>query len=137
MKINSTFKHRLIFSSAIGFSIIFLLFVMGCVWIGNGVKKQCQDAKREYDGNCQQALIKLLSDEDKSFRVRNSAVWALGQLGDNKALPVLQSYYTGNIPAKESLEKSISQYELKKAINLCSGGFNITSVFWRFGDDLK
>jgi len=55
----------------------------------------------------------------------------LGQLGDSRALPVLQGYYTGNIPSKESLDKTISQYELEKAIKLTSGGFNVTAIFWR------
>jgi len=72
----------------------------------------------------------LLKDENRSFKSRNSAIWALGQIGDARALPVLQSFYTGNIPPKESLNDDISQYELKKAINLAGGGTNLTAIFW-------
>jgi hypothetical protein len=58
----------------------------------------------------------------------------LGQYGDNRALPALQNYYTGDIPEKEPLDKMISQYELKKAIKLAKGGLNITALFWRIGN---
>lgn len=135
MKINNQLKQQLFFFLAIGASIFILFFIVCCTWIGFDVKTQCQDAKREYGGDCTEALISLLKDDDKGFGARNSAVWALGQLGDRRALPVLQSFYTGNIPAREPLDKSISQYELKKAVNLTSGGLNITAFFWRYGID--
>lgn len=130
-------KQKLFFLGAVGFSIFLLFFVMTSIWIGYDVKNHCQEAKRDYGGDCVEALITLLNDENKGFRARNSAIWALGQLGDSRALPVLQSYYTGNIPSREPLDKSISQYELKKAINLTSGGFNATAIFWRYSIDKK
>ncbi len=126
--------NKLLFLGAIGLSIFTLFFVVTCVWIGFDVKRQCRDAKSEYgQEKCVDALVTLLNDENRGFSARNSAVWALGQLGDSKALPVLESYYTGNIPEKEPLNEVISQYELKKAINLTSGGTNLTAIFWRYG----
>ncbi|MDD4026597.1 MAG: HEAT repeat domain-containing protein [Candidatus Shapirobacteria bacterium] len=80
-------------------------------------------------------MISLLEDENRGFRARNSAIWALGQLGNPNSLPTLQKFYTGNIPDREPLDKTISQYELKKAINLTSGGKNITAIFWRYNLD--
>ena len=125
---------KILFLGIIGASVFVLFFVTTCVWIGFDVKRQCRDAKSEYgQEKCVDALILLLNDEDRGFSARNSAIWALGQLGDIKALPVLESYYTGNIPEKEPLDKVISQYELKKAINLARGGTNLTAVFWRYG----
>lgn len=133
MKISKLIWQRLLFIGAIGLSIVLLFFVITCVWIGYEVKNQCQDAKRDYMGDCTEALIGLLQDGNRSFRSRNSAIWALGQLGDSRALPVLKNIYTGIIPSREPLDKVISQYELKKAVNLTSGGANITAIFWRFG----
>jgi hypothetical protein len=128
--------RNLLFLGVIGVSIFALFFVVSSVWIGFDVKKQCRDAKNEYgQEKCVDALITLLNDEDRGFSARNSAIWALGQLGDDKALPVLQHYYTGIIPDKEPLNGVISQYELKKAVNLTSGGKNITSIFWRYRID--
>ncbi len=132
MKIKNI-KQKLFFLGAIGVSIILLFFVITSVWIGHDVKQQCLDAKREYDKqDCVEALLTLLNDDHRGFRARNYAIWALGELGDRKALPVLQKYYTGNIPAREPLDKMISQYELKKAVNLAGGGLNMTAVFWRY-----
>ena len=117
----------------VGFSSVLLIFVITCVWIGFDVKTQCQNAKNEYKGDCVEALINLVKDDDRGFKVRNDAIWALGQLGDRRALPILERLYTGDIPEREPLDKTISQYELKKAINLASGGKNITAIFWRYG----
>jgi len=114
-----------------GISIFFLFFMATCFLIGRDVRKKCGEAKKQYTGNCVEALTSLLNDENQSFRARNSAIWTLGQLGNSYALPVLEKYYTGNIPPRESLDKMISQYELKKAIKLASGGLNITAFFWR------
>lgn len=135
MKIIKKIKQPIIFFGAIGVSIFLLFFVITCTWIGFDVKTKCFDAKKEYGGSCTESLISLLENENRGFRARNSAIWALGQLGDSDALPVLQKFYTGNIPNREPLDKTISQYELKKAINLTSGGKNITAIFWRYNLD--
>jgi hypothetical protein len=124
-------KQKLFYLGAIGVSVFLLFFIIGTTWIGYEVKSQCQEAQRAYSGDCVEALISLLEDENRSFRERNSAIWALGQLGDNRALPVLEKYYTGNIPDREPLDGTISQYELKKAINLASGGLNLGAFVWR------
>ncbi|MDD3679280.1 MAG: HEAT repeat domain-containing protein [Candidatus Shapirobacteria bacterium] len=132
-------KEKLFYIATIGVSILLLFFVITCSWISHEAKNQCQDARREYlpageqmaEFDCVEALISLLEDEDRGFRARNNAIWGLGQFGDSRALPVLKNYYTGNIPDREPLDEMISQYELKKAINLVSGGFNISAFIWR------
>jgi hypothetical protein len=128
-----TIKEKLFYLIAIGVSIFLLFFLIASVWIGHDAKKICQEAEREYGGDCLEALISQLEDENRGFRARNEAVWAMGQFGDSRALPALEKYYTGNIPDREPLEEMISQYELKKAINLARGGTNITSWLWRWG----
>lgn len=133
MKSKPMLKRTLFYTAVIGISIMLLFFVIATVWIGHDVKAQCQLAKADYSGDCVQALVSLLKDEERGFKPRNHAIWALGQLGDSRSLPVLQKYYTGIIPDQESLDQTISQYELKKAINLTSGGRNITAIFWRYG----
>jgi hypothetical protein len=126
--------EKLLYLGAIGFSLFFLFFFVTCVWIGNEAKRLCQEAKWEYQKkDCVEALIATLDDETQGYRTRNHAIWALGQFGDSRALPVLEKYYTGNIPDSEPLDGTISQYELKKAINLANGGLNITTWAWRWG----
>jgi len=121
----------ILYISAIGLSIFLLFFVITGTWIGYEAKRQCSDAIHEYGGDCVEALISQLNDDHRGYRARNDAVWALGQMGDSRALPTLEKYYTGNIPSREPLDQSISQYELKKTINLTRGGLNITAFLWR------
>lgn len=133
MKIGE-FKEVFFYLFAVCTSIFLLFFFIGNVWIGHEAKRLCQEARWEYQKtNCVKALIMMLDDENQGYRTRNHAIWALGQFGDKRALLVLQKYYTGNIPKKEPLDLSISQYELKKAIKLANGGLNITAWVWRWG----
>jgi hypothetical protein len=98
--------------------------------IGRGVRSISETALREFPGDKVSALMALVESEQASFRERNRAIWALGQLGDARALPMLEKRYTG----KESDEREeLSQYELKKAIVLCRGATNISAFVWRRG----
>jgi hypothetical protein len=115
----------------VGLSALITLFLIGNVWIGFDVKNLCQETRAEYGGDCVISLSALLNDDTRGFRARNSAVWALGQLGDDRAQPVLHQYYTGKIPDREPLDEMISQYELKKAIKLTDGGINVSTWLWR------
>lgn len=124
--------RKLLLYSVISLLSLLTLFSIALFsWIGFEIKKECNLAKSTYAGDCVEASMMLLEDNNQSFYRRNSAIWTLGQLGDSRALPVLQRYYTGIIPEREPLDQSISQYELKKAINLTSGGVNLTAFFWR------
>jgi len=82
--------------------------------------------------DCVEALIAQLEDEHQDFRSRNYAIWGLGAMGDRRALPILQTYYTGKIPDREPLDEVISQYELKKSIHLANGGLNVAAWAWRW-----
>jgi signal transduction histidine kinase len=106
---------------AIGIGTFLLLVLTTLSWISYGVKDECHEARSTYSGDCVEALVSLLGDENRSLRSRNDAIWALGQLRDPRALPALQRYYTGDIPPREPLDKTISQYELRKAIRLLNG----------------
>ncbi len=125
-------KQNLLYFAAVGVSILLLFFVTACVWIGHEARNLCQNAKWQYGGDCVDALITQLNDEHQGYRARNHAIWALGQFGDSRALPVLERYYTGDISDRELLDETISQYELKKAIHLARGGTNLTAPFWRY-----
>lgn len=133
MSKNNHLKKFLILGSTIGLSLFVLFFVITCTWIGYDVKNQCLQAKKDYGDTCVKSLSKLVQDQNRSFSSRNSAIWALGQLGDSSTLNVLQNLYTGNIPDREPLNETISQYELQKAIKLLNGGTNLTAIFWRHG----
>lgn len=125
-------KKYFLYLIAIGASISFLLFFIACTWIGYEVRATCDLAQSNYSGDCVEAMSSLVDDESMPFALRNSAVWSLGQLGDSRALTSLESHYTGEIPDREPLDEVLSQYELRKAINLAKGGVNISAPFWRY-----
>ena len=99
--------------------------------IGESVNDICTTAKLQHRGKCPESLVKYLKDDTNSFKDRNTAIWALGQLGEESALETLEGYYTGEIPEREPLDEALSQHEIKKAINLINSGFNITAFLWR------
>lgn len=116
-----------------GIVVFFLFFVISSAGIGYSVDSQCAEAKIVYDQNtCLSALSAKLNDESNSFKERNDAIWALGQLGDKEALKLLNGYYTGYDGGKSKYNEAISQYELKKAIELLESGFNLTRVVRQF-----
>jgi hypothetical protein len=120
-----------IYGVLIGAGVVFFGFVITCTWIGYSVKDHCEDAQKRFEGDCVESLVKVAEDERMPYGERNSAVWALGQLGDKRALPALEGLYTGEIPDREPWNGVLSQYELKKAVKLLRGGFNASAIVWR------
>ena len=96
-------------------------YVIVCLYIGAHVKSMSAEAMREYPGDRVEAVIAYVESESHSLKERNMAVWALGYLGEKRALPVLKRHLTG-----ESCEhdKYLCQGELAKAIKKCEGGVN-------------
>jgi len=130
LRITSQLIKNIIFVGIVGTNIFCMILVITFTWIRYDVKTYCEVAKKEYSGSCLEALSSQLEDINQGFKSRNSAIWALGQLADKKSLPFLNKYYTGNIPRRELLNKTISQYELEKAIRWCEKG-NITSWMYK------
>ncbi len=100
------------------------MFVSFCFSIRSAVKEMSAEAVKEFPGDRVQALIAYAGSENYTLKKRNRAVWALGQIGDSRALPVLESYYTGG---ECDHDKNLCQRELKHAIYGCKGGLNLTA----------
>ncbi len=64
------------------------------------------------------ALILQMQSESESIKDRNMAVWTLGRLRADAALPIMQSYYTGSECEHDAC---LCQHELGKAIKRCGG----------------
>ena len=92
-----------------------------CRWsIQTGLNDCCTLAQSEHPhlGDDVAAMMDYVQSESHSLRERNLVVWALGQARDSRALPILESYYTGD---KCDHNRSLCQSELAKAIKLCRG----------------
>lgn len=116
----------LAFFSVMTIIVFFVLgYVVSCAWIGYSAQQMCDSAKRQYQGDCVEALLTKVQDENVSFHDRNDAIWALGQIGDARALPTIEKMYTGD-PARTKYDAEVSQYELSKAVRLLQGETNVT-----------
>ncbi len=96
--------------------------------IGSGVNEISQSAMAQFPGDRVEALVALVECESCSLHDRNHAVWALGQLKDKRALPVLHKYYIGR-PCDH--EREICQYEIAKAIRWTEGKSFMLPQLWR------
>ena len=109
-------------------ALLLAAFVFISLRIGADVRAASAMAMQHHQGGRVEALIQYVEDTNHSFRERNRAVWALGQLGDQRALTVLQKYYSGK-PCDHG--SALCQRELGKAIELVEGGVNVTAFVWR------
>ena len=87
-------------------------------WIQATAHKDASRAMEEFRGDEVEALVALVRSDAHALPERNRAVWALGQIGDPRAEPVLEAYYTGG-PCDHS--RLLCQKELQKAIARCKG----------------
>ena len=77
--------------------VVIILFSLS---IELGVKTTCEMATRKYPGDKVEALIMFVESTEKGYNTHrysanNHAFWALGQLGDKRALPSLRKLLTG------------------------------------------
>jgi len=121
-----------------GILIVLALGVVGILSFSLGIewtlKRTCEMATRQYPGDKVDALTMSVRTEPYGYNAHrydtnNRLVWALGQLGDRRALPFLQSLVTGE-PCDH--ETNLCQGEIAKAIAKLEGGeFNLPAFLWR------
>jgi hypothetical protein len=70
-------------------------------------------AVERFGGDRAEALIEQVECVSCGLKQRQDAVWALGQMGDGRALKTLRAHLTGK-PCDHA--KELCQYELEKAI---------------------
>lgn len=111
---------------------VFVLYGIGARLIFTGVQRSAQEAQEIYGGDHVGALIALVEDESASFEKRNSAIWALGQIGSERALPTLRELDTNEVqqPPYDSTQY-ILQYSVEKSIKQINT-FSITRWMYRF-----
>ena len=117
-------KKVLLYGTLICFTFLFIVYIWACFDIRSSVKEISAEATQQYPGDRIEALITYVKSENHSLRQRNRAVWALDQIGDQRALPILTESYTGGPCDHDNL---LCQGELQKAIKLCKGSLNATA----------
>ena len=106
-----------------GLVLLFAGFSVGVyIWIDITVQKNIKIAKMKYPGEkAEDSLIAYLSDTTNSPQDRSHmAIWTLGQIHSEKALPVLKKFYKNDPEGKTCYGRHNSvlcQYEIYKALN--------------------
>ena len=99
--------------------VLAALLFGGSSWlIAEGVQAVTEAALRAHPGDRVLALVAYVDSPTHTLRERNRAVWALGRVGDPRALPILEKHFTGDTCDHA---RRLCQYELRKAIELCRG----------------
>lgn len=84
-------------------------------------------AMEMYDGDAIKCLHCLAVDESAHYVDRNDAIYALGQIGSKRSLPVLETLDT-EVEQEKPWDRSqyIVQYEVEKAIHQMRTTFIVT-----------
>ena len=93
--------------------------LVGLAWSNQaGAHRFAERAMREFAGDEVGALMRFVQSERHALADRTRAVHALGQIGDERAVPILAQYYTGRDCDHSTF---LCQKELRKAIDRCAG----------------
>ena len=107
-------------------SIFILTFLATTYSIEKRVQETCKMAISLYPGDKIDALISVSKSQSSCTPNKSRALWALGQLGDKKALPYLIENFEG------IEETDICVYEAQFAIEkIKNETFNLPGFFWR------
>lgn len=103
-----------------------LLFITVHAWIEHSVKENIAIAKNLYSGTAEEALIAFLTDTTNAPDERTHiAIWTLGQVRSEKALPYLYDLYNNDPEGKTCKgrhDSVICQYGIHKAIASVENG---------------
>jgi len=104
-------------------SIIIFLGLIGSyfglrIWVKSDVNNICNSAQGKFEGDKIEALISVLNSDSESLKNKNQAIWALGKLNDERALPILKNLQTDT---ECNHSRIVCQRELEKAINNLEG----------------
>lgn len=119
-------RWRLLVGLALGGLMVAFLGVS--FFIGHQVQDVVDQALAATPGDPVTALLVVAQSSTAPLDDRNSAVWALGQLGDQRALPELEALKAN---ANCDHQSQLCEYGLTKAIELCRGATNLGALLWR------
>ncbi|UCG59977.1 MAG: hypothetical protein JSU70_10740 [Phycisphaerales bacterium] len=119
----SKLKKVITYGLLIGSGLALVAFTLTFWVIFRDVKVISGQATQEFEGNCVEALIAYVESDDHSFKEKHNAMWALGEIGDPRALPTLERLRTGKPCTKPCRsDQYICQCQLAKSIRFRKGG---------------
>lgn len=117
-------------------TIIGLAFTFSTIYsfysIYQSVFEISMKAKGNFAFDTVESLIELIKSEKYTYSEKNKAIWALGQIGDKRALPILKQLDTDEIQNKPLNSKQyIVQYSVEKAIKQINSSFIATRWMYK------
>jgi len=111
-------KRTIVVSGISVTTLLICFFLAIYISIGYGIKERISIAKSQYPGKAEDALLAYLADTTHTPRERSDiAVWTLGQIRSQKALPILKELYKNDPEGKAcNHNTALCQYEIHKAI---------------------
>jgi uncharacterized protein (UPF0333 family) len=88
-------KKKIKLITGLSFAILIILILIITYVVENQVQETCRMAVSIYPGDKIQALINVSKNESTCTNDKSRALWALGQLGDKKALSYLIKTFDG------------------------------------------
>jgi hypothetical protein len=119
-------KLFLIATSLLALMVLLLAGII--VSIRSGLQRFSDDAVARFPGDRREALMRLVDCDSCSIEDRNHAVWALGQMVEDRSISVLRKYYDGR-PCTHATR--LCQYELRKAIRMIETRSQREGPGWR------
>lgn len=118
LKATSHWRRKLLKGTLVVFLVCMAGVLLLLLSIELSVKRACAEATAVFPGDKVEALMAFVITDTygydaRLYRRNNRAIWALGQLGDPRALPFLKGLATGQ-PCDH--ETNICQGEVSKAI---------------------
>ena len=98
------------------------------VSIRSSLQRFSDDAVTRFPGDRAEALMRVVDCDACNLKDRNHAVWALGQMVEERAISVLRRHYDGH-PCTHTTR--LCQKELRKAIRMIETRQQRTGPAWR------
>lgn len=124
-------KKALVYTFSYGALAFAILYAIACLFIFTSVKVICTKAEREFQQDHVTSLMAVVNSDKSTYKDKNDAIWALGQIGAKQALPLLEGMYTGIKDERCNLDENICQYELEKAIRFINSKFLVTRWMYK------
>jgi len=134
LKSTSRLRRILLKGTLIVLLACVVVIILLSLWIELHVKKICGMATQKHSGDKVEALMMFVESKEYGYnadryKTNNHVFWALGQLGDKRALPLLRNLLTGE-PCDH--ETNLCQGEIQEAIQkLERNQFNLPKFLWR------
>lgn len=99
--------------------------------IAVGVERITESAQQRYHKGRSDGLMALADCSDCPMKERNRAVWALGRLQEQRAVPLLRAHLTGR---RCDHERALCQHEIRKSLDLIEAQGTLHARFWAWAE---